>query len=137
MHQLRELFRKSHYIAEEALRTAEPALLSAVSDFSFRKKAIRSSMIKGLQPIRVQAPLVEAPLFSEDLQVFPEAALKEAWEIAKTVPSDDLRWPTPVSGYYHTKKRLADVKSNGPFKKPKLGESSTAPIHKPTRVQRT
>ena len=62
-------------LAEENIRLAEPSLEAHITDYSQKKREVRGQMIKGLHPPKVRDSLLQAPIFSEDINIFPSSLL--------------------------------------------------------------
>ena len=87
-------------LAEENIRLAEPSLVAHITDYSQKKREVRGQMIKGLHPPRVRDPLLQAPIFSEDINIFPSSALISANSVALSV---DDKLVLPREAYRHLK----------------------------------
>ena len=68
----------------KTLLLREPSLASAVNDFAAKIRIFRGQIIKALAPARVRGPLMEAPSFSEDTNIFPSDVLKSVNTLATT-----------------------------------------------------
>ena len=94
---LRDLLHRIKALSDENLRLLEPALTTTITEYSKRKSNVRHQMIKGLEPARLREPLLQAPIFSEDINIFPSATLKKTNELALqieekvTLPKDAYR----------------------------------------------
>ena len=84
----KDLLVKIKALSDENIRLLEPSLATGINDYSYKKREVRSQMVKGLAPSRVRDPLMQAPIFSEDINVFPIAAIKEANTLALTAEMD-------------------------------------------------
>ena len=73
---LRDLLIRMKALSDENVRLLEPSLSTAMNDYTFKKNQVRSQMIKGLEPARLREPLLQAPVFSEDLNIFPSSVLR-------------------------------------------------------------
>ena len=71
----KDVILKMKALAEENIRLAEPSLVAHITDYSQKKREVRGQMIKGLHPPRVRDPLLQAPIFSEDINIFPSSLL--------------------------------------------------------------
>ena len=84
----KDLLLKIKALSDENIRLLEPSLITGINDYSYKKREVRSQMVKGLAPSRVRDPLMQAPIFSEDINVFPITAIKEANSLALTAERD-------------------------------------------------
>ena len=81
----KDLFLKVKALAMKTLRLREPSLASAVNDFAAKIRIFRGQIIKALAPARVREPLMEAPIFSEDTNIFPTDVLTSVNTLATTL----------------------------------------------------
>ena len=86
----------------KTLRLREPSLASAVNDFAAKIRIFRGQIIKALAPARVREPLMEAPIFSEDTNIFPSDVLTSVNTLATTL-DDKLVLPKEGTKRYPMK----------------------------------
>ena len=103
--ELRDIIQKISPLASEVVRLVEPTLISSLGDYSRKKKEVRSQMIRGLKPARISDPLLHAEVFSNDLNVFPEAVQKSTSNLALSVDESKLCLPRAL-GKPRTESRL-------------------------------
>ena len=98
----KDLFLKVKALAMKTLRLREPSLASAVNDFAAKIRTFRGQIIKALAPARVREPLMEAPIFSEDTNIFPTDVLTSVNTLATTL-DDKLVLPKESTRRYPIK----------------------------------
>ena len=89
----RDILSKIKCFSDENLRMLEPNLASQVNDYCYRKRDVRAQMVKGLAPTRVREPLINAPIFAEDTNIFPVSAMMAANQLAIDTPDANLVLP--------------------------------------------
>ena len=135
--ELRDIIQKMSALALENVRLLEPTLISCLNDYAYKKKEVRSQMTKGLRPARVSEPLMQAPVFSEDLNVFPVSVQKSANDLALTVEDGKLVLPKSVfrarSGFRppHASKRTLQDKPRSSFSKRQKFSSDRPSVSQP------
>ena len=81
----KDILLKVKALSDENIRLMEPALVAGINSYTWKKREIRAQMIKGLKPARLYDPLMHAPIFSEDCNIFPNDVIKSTNDLALTI----------------------------------------------------
>ena len=95
--ELKDILLKVVALAQENVRLVEPSLNACINDYAFKKKEVRKQIIKGMKPARLSEPLMQAPVFSEDLNIFPADVQQSTNALALTLDENKLVLPKESS----------------------------------------
>ena len=133
----KDLLVKIKALSTENTRLVEPSLLSGIQDFSRRKIEVRAQMVKGLKPERIRDPLMQAPIFSSDVNIFPSKVLQDMNDLALsledkvTLPKRAYRPKLP----YGKRQQAYKPTEQRPFKRQKLSTARANQVEEPRTSQ--
>ena len=81
----KDVLLKIKAISDENIRLMEPALVFGINSYTWKKREVRAQIIKGLKPARLYEPLMHAPIFSEDCNIFPNSVIKSTNDLALSI----------------------------------------------------